>query len=254
MMLCTLSACVNTKKLDNVWLYKKQIIFEKAKDKNGQQILFRDSISKPCIVKLDKKDEFVNIEFLEGAYKRDTLFGKTVGEDYSKFFFPLADNIKVSTKKYVRSEKLRYLEISSIFQALTLPIKVRFAQKKQPYSADGSINLGFAFGWKFTHSIYKNYYQKKGMVFMKQQTKSFSITPGVFAGPTVLEITTLNSNATDDRKVLGLTYGAMVAFGVNRFNFGLASGIDYIVQNKSKNWIYNGKPWIGVTIAIDFIE
>ena len=85
-LVSTLSACVNTKKLDNVWVYKNQIIFEKAKDKNGQQILLRDSITKPCIVKIEKKEELLNIVFLDGEYKSDTLVGKNVGEDYPIFF------------------------------------------------------------------------------------------------------------------------------------------------------------------------
>ena len=139
-------------------------------------------------------------------------------------------------------------------QALTIPLKVRFGQGSVPYEAEPSINFGVAFGWKFTHYVYQNYYHEKTRLFLNKSSNRYSLTPGVFVGPGVVELTAKNSQVPDDRNVLSFSYGAMLVFGINRLNIGVALGFDNAVANNDKDWIYQSKPWLGATISLDLIQ
>jgi hypothetical protein len=249
-----LFSCVNTKKLDIVYLYKKQIIYEGKTGSDGRNIILKDSITIPCIVKITKRDSFIVITKFEGDYLSDTLKKDNPGLVYNGLFFPYLDSIKNTSSLFVGTGKLKYLSTSPVFQALTIPLKVRFGQGSAPYEAEGSINFGVAFGWKFTHHEYQNFYHGKTRLFVNSENNHYSITPGIFVGPGVVELTANNSHVTDDRNVLSIAYGAMLVFGINRLNIGLALGFDNAVGNKDQNWIYQGAPWLGMTISFDLIQ
>ena len=249
-----LFSCVNTKKLDAVYVYKKQIIYEGTIDNNGRNIILKDSITVPLIIKITKKDSFIAITKYEGDYRSDTLRTNTPGPIYRGLFFPYYDTAVAGKSTFVGSKKLKYLSTSPVFQALTIPLKVRFGEGSTPYVAEASINFGVAFGWKFTHHEYENFYHRKTGLFVSSENNHYSITPGVFVGPAVVELTAQNSNVPDDRNVLSFSYGAMLVFGINRLNIGLALGFDNAVANNDKDWIYQGKPWMGFTITFDLIQ
>jgi hypothetical protein len=235
-------------------VYKKQVIYEGKTDINGSNIILKDSITVPLIVKITKSDSFIQLRKFEGDYLTDTLRKNVMGPIYKGLFFPYFDTAVNGTSTFVGSKKLRYISTSPVFQALTIPIKVRFGQGSTPYAAEGSINFGVAFGWKFTHHEYENFYHRKTGLFVNNEYNHYSITPGIFVGPGVVELTTNNSKVTEDVNVLSLTYGAMLVFGLNRLNIGLALGIDNAVGNSDQNWIYQGKPWLGITISFDLIQ
>jgi hypothetical protein len=106
---------------------------------------------------------------------------------------------------------------------------VRFAQRSTPCTAEGSINFGVAFGWKFTHHEYENFYHRKTGLFVSSENNHYCLTPGIFIGPGVVELTPGNSISSTDRNILSFTYGGMLEFGINRLNIGLALGFDNVV-------------------------
>ena len=249
-----LFSCVNTKKLDIVYAYKKQIIYEGTTDGKGNNTILRDSITVPLIIKIVKKDSFIAITKFEGEYVSDTLRRNIAGPVYKGLFFPYYDTGVVGKSTFVGSKKLKYIATSPVIQALTIPLKVRFGVGSTPYAAEASINFGVAFGWKFTHQEYENFYHRKTGLFVSSENNHYSITPGIFVGPAVVELTPTNSLAPADRNVLSFSYGAMLVFGINRLNIGVALGFDNAVGNKNQNWIYQGAPWLGFTISFDLIQ
>ncbi len=251
---CLLISCVNTKKLDSVYVYKKQIIYEGKTDINGRNIILRDSITAPLIIKITKKDSFMAITKYEGELRSDTFRTNVIRPTYQGLFFPYYDTATAGKSTFVGSKKLKYISTSPVFQALTIPLKVRFGQASMPYEAEGSINFGVAFGWKFTHHEYENFYHRKTGLFVSNENNHYSITPGIFVGPAVVELTTQNSLVSADRNVLSFSYGAMLVFGINRLNIGLALGFDNAVGNRNEDWIYQGAPWMGFTISFDLIQ
>jgi|SRR5450432_170564 hypothetical protein len=253
-LLIFLYSCVNTKKLDVAWVYKKQIIYEGISDSSGKSIVLKDSLIQPCVVKITRRDSIIALTFFDGRYTRDTLRKDIPVPVFKGLFFPYMNSFPDNSSVFTGSKKLRYLESSPVLQALTIPLKVRFETDHQPYEAEASINFGVAFGWKFTHHVYENFYHRKTGSFVNSEDNHYSITPGVFIGPGVVELTTKNSTVPDDRNVLSFSYGAMLVFGINRLNIGVALGIDNAVGNGDQNWIYQGVPWLGATISFDFIQ
>jgi hypothetical protein len=249
-----LFSCVNTKKLNLAWVYKKQIIYEGVTDGTGRNFILKDSITESGIAKITRRDTMVSLILLEGSYTRDTLKKDAPGPVYQGLFFPYMDWKEKYLSIFVGSRKLRYIETSPVLQALTIPLKVRFGQGNVPYEAEPSINFGVAFGWKFTHYVYQNYYHEKSRLFLNRSYNHYSLTPGIFVGPGVVELTNKNSNVADDRNVLSFSYGAMLVFGINRLNIGVALGFDNAVANNDKDWIYQSKAWLGATITLDLIQ
>jgi hypothetical protein len=249
-----LFSCVNTKKLNVVWVLKKQNIYETISDSNGHFSIVKDSIIEPLIAKLIKRDSFLFVKVYEGKFSKDTL-GKAKFEPVPQgLFFPYVDHLDPGSSTFAASRKLVYISASPVFQALTIPVKVRLETNGYPYESEASINLGIAYGWKFTHNVYHNYYHRKTGDFVNSSENRYSITPGIFAGPGIVELTARNSISPNDRNVLALSYGAMLVFGINRLNVGLALGFDDAVGNGDKNWIYQNKAWIGTTISFDLIQ
>ena len=42
--------------------------------------------------------------------------------------------------------------------------------------------------------------------------------------------------------------------GYNEFNLGIAFGVDKVFGTQEKNWMYNGKMWMGFVFAIDLVK
>ncbi len=248
------SSCVNTKKLDVVWVFKNQNIYEITKDSIGKTLLIRDSIVKSLTAKIIKRDSFLSLKIYDGVVLKDTLrTGNSAGLPQG-LFFPYINRPDSGSSTFAKSKKLSWLTSNQVFQALSIPVKVRLRTGEYPYQAEGSINFGIAYGWKFTHHVYQNYYYRKTGDFVNSSENHYSLTPGLFAGPGIIELTPQNSITPNNRNILSFTYGAMLVCGVNRLNVGLALGFDNAVGNSDKEWVYQNKPWIGVTISFDLIQ
>ena len=249
-----LFSCVNTKKLNVVWVFKKQSIYETVTDSSGRMIVVKDSIVESLTAKLIERDSFLTIKIYGGKLLKDTLGNANSPSLPKGLFFPYAEHPYPGTSTFTESKKLVYLSSSQVFQALTIPVKVRLETGEYPYESEASINLGVAYGRKFTHNIYRNHYYREGGEYVNSSENRYSITPGVFVGPAVIELTPQNSNSPNDRNVLSISYGAMLVFGINRLNVGVALGFDNAAGNSDKNWIYQNKPWIGAIITFDLIQ
>lgn len=245
------SSCVNTKKLKTVWIYRNQNVYKNYDDTTSfpsQDKLITTKTLKGTKVKIEEKDDHLKIEFLgESELKSVTTNYDKAGRTY--YYFP-------ELKNELSSSKLKYMEISPVFQAISTPFKVRPSINDSiPYQVSKSINLGMSYGWKFTHKSYNNFYYSDG-TYLNKQTNSISFVPAIFFGPTTVDLKASNTDGKilNDRSVLGINTGFMFVVGVNRFNLGVSTGLDFGIGSDAKNWNYQSKPWIGFVIGIDFIK
>lgn len=98
-------SCINTKKLDVVYVYKKQIIYEGKTDGNGSSTILRDSITAPLIIKIIKKDSFIAVTKYEGEYVSDTVKINVTVPVYNGLFFPYYDTTVTGKSTFVGSKK-----------------------------------------------------------------------------------------------------------------------------------------------------
>lgn len=263
------SSCVNTKKTTAVWVYKGQDYYQRIPYTlgSGTDTLVKKKLVKGVRAKVstdrDNK-EYVFTSFLvrmdsneQVIYKREINGSEPTPVKIT--FFPLDT---VTTKFWhgmTASAAFRYLEIKPVYQALTIPFKIRPKLNDSTKSAaSNSFNVGITAGVKFTHNVYRKiYYEDSGKkTFSNHYTKKISLSPGLFIGPAVIDLKASNTNniVKKDRSVPGLTTGAFIVLGFNELNFGMSMGWDIGLDNTSKNWMYNKKPWIGFVLAIDIIK
>jgi hypothetical protein len=243
---------VNTKKFGTAYIYKNQKVYKNFDDNSTNPPttkLVELELKIGTEAKIEEKDNHLKITFVG-----DTVIFNSKTSNYNRpgktyLYFP-TENSKLDTIS------LKYLEIQSVFQGITIPFKIRPSlNDATPYQVSKAVNLGLAYGLQFTHKSYRNYYSKKGL-FLNKRTNSISITPALFCGPTTVDLKASNTNNSVlvDKSVLGINSGVLLVVGVNKFNIGAAIGYDFGLGSESKDWIYQGKPWIGFVLAIDFIK
>ena len=76
---------------------------------------------------------------------------------------------------------------------------------------------------------------------------------GLFAGlgATTMNTFVTNNGVSSEYDGVLFTKGIAVMAGVGNLTFGLAFGIDHLMDNNHKTWIYQAKPWLGLTVGLN---
>lgn len=284
-----LSSCVNTKKFGVVRIPKGQHVFVKEKIQypanNGESLrdcykIMEVKLLKPAFGKkeINKSNDiqisdFITKPSLDTVEIKDScLIILSATEKDASYFFPYrkeADFVEVkdvSTKNvsliYKLGQQFKFRESRPIFQAVSIPFKIRPAIDSIDYKVSTGVNLGFAFGFQTTWNKYRKIYvadnngNKNEYKSVNYQQKKYSITPALILGVTPVELNKKNTEnqITEDRTVFGANIGIMGVVGINQFNIGVASGVDFGFGEDAKDWIYQGQPWVGFVLALDFVK
>ncbi|GAB3300003.1 hypothetical protein GCM10027511_15120 [Hymenobacter humi] len=185
-----------------------------------------------------------------------------VGADSAalRFFFPYADKpASKGNAGYYAGQKLRFYESYPIFQAITVPVKLRPAlHDTLEYRAAGGFDVGISWGWKHSFHTYRNVYHQPTGQFLSKKISQFSIVPGAFLTLGTEELNMEKKNVKQPigyiREVPILSPGGFLVLGVNRVNVGLALGADFTFGSAARVWIYQGKPWVGVVLSLDLLQ
>lgn len=250
-IIVVLTSCVNTKKLGTVIVYSEQDIYKNYYDGDSIPPISKliTGTTKNTKAQIKEENNHLKIKLIEEektCFKEsDTVDYKKAGYDY--YYYPKLEDT-------LNTWKFKYLEISPVFQAISTPFKVRFSTDSIPYQVSTSVNLGLSYGWKFTHKSYRNHYHNS--TFLNKRTNSISFTPAIFCGPSTIDLNSKNTKGEviNDRTVLGMSTGILLVAGVDKFNIGMTGGVDIGFGGDAKDWIYQGKPWVGFVIGIDFIK
>lgn len=269
-----LFSCVNTKKTGEVYLPARQEYFKRTY--NGDITNPKDSIINIKLINPKRAKvtlpaaatDFLKIQFTESIAPTDlsvTSSRLATGNDPSAFgnyvpeFSLTVPNGVNNNQSFTSPQKFRYIEFKKALQALSIPLKFRPGIRDTiPNSASAAFNVGFAYAFKFTEFNYKRlYWNDNGSAKpLGHLTNKFTYAFGPFIGPTIVELKSANTDGKvkKDRSVAALTLGGFFVFGVNEFNAGLAFGIDKTFGDQAGTWMYSGKPWLGVIVAIDIIK
>ena len=154
--------------------------------------------------------------------------------------------------------KFVYTDHKFLLQGLSIPLKIRPALKDRslkdsfPSQVETGLNVGLAFGVKFSRNIYRS---EKNM--FGQSTNRVSISSGFFMGTGGADLKKANTRdpiIQYERKVPMLNPGFFLMLGFNNVNFGYAAGVDYALGRDRKSWLYQGKFWHGISIGLDIIK
>jgi hypothetical protein len=112
----------------------------------------------------------------------------------------------------------------------------------------------------FNGNIFMGYRQdrydlklKRSRSGTKKELYHFGYTVGAFAGigSTFVSSWTTNYQTTDEYDGFILIRGLSAMLAVNNITVGAAIGWDYLTDRDKNIWIYQNKPWLGLTLSLN---
>ena len=145
---------------------------------------------------------------------------------------------------------LQFIKKSLDIDITSVLFKYRPAIDDLPAQMTVNFNAALYAGWR--HDSYRVKSKMSPLGNFSYEITSRGYDYGFFAGPGT---TTVGAFST--RNVITNEYDGMIfQFGLAGFiesnvaSFGIGLGLDYLLSQDSKVWVYNGKPWIGFIIGI----
>jgi len=136
--------------------------------------------------------------------------------------------------------------------AMTIPLKYRPFTDKIPNQLTTNFNGAFYGGYRI--DAYRLHYKRTPLNMYKQNVRHMGYSAGLLLGigNTLIDEWTLTGAGT------GVQYEGMIIIagvGVNvaveNLTFGLSFGADRLADKNYRDWIYEGKPWIGFTLGLN---
>jgi hypothetical protein len=152
-------------------------------------------------------------------------------------------------------EGFRYTDARLVLQGLSLPLKFRPevpGKDSLPATVETGFNPAFALGYQ--HRFNRYTVQKNAL---GNNVTSLSITGGALLGVSAVGLKSVNTRGADiaiDRSVPAASVGLFGLIGIDRVNVGLAVGWDHAFGDRAGDWLYQHKPWYGVSVGLDLIK
>jgi hypothetical protein len=143
-----------------------------------------------------------------------------------------------------------FLKRSFDIDVLAVPFKYRPSATDFPRQLVSDFSGNIYFGYRLDR--YKTrLFQTPAGLLKKIQHKALTIGTFGGLGTTFISPWTTNYQTTDEYNALVLTRGLSIMAGVNNLTFGIGVGWDYLTDRDKEIWIYQNKPWYGVTISLN---
>lgn len=177
--------------------------------------------------------------------------GKTLAKYTKKYYFP-------ELNIYPMNQKIHYWDTKLVLQALTVPIKIRPQLTGEKYGnafpsqTETGLNFGIAGGYQFQFNTWNSTLNRLG-----KHITSLSFTSGFFIGSGAVDLKKTNTiwpTIEVERKAAIVTPGIFFILGYNNIHVGYALGKDYATGPGSPAWVYQGKTWHGIIVALDVIK
>jgi hypothetical protein len=143
-----------------------------------------------------------------------------------------------------------FLKRSFDVDLLTVPFKYRPVASGFPQQLNANINGNVFLGYRFDRIEIE--FQKTPAGIRKVQ-KHRAISFGGFAGLGNTAVTpwTTNYQTMDEYEGFILIRGVALMAGINNLTVGLGVGWDYLTDRDKHIWIYQNKPWYGLTLGLN---
>ena len=208
--------------------------------------------------------------FNDGIYRtnvfsHDRVYVMHVDED-TVSVFPVkeyGDSTAIQTQKRVnyttmqrrlKDNKASHAFYKPSFDAdlMTIPLKYRPAEKNIPNQLVTNYNGALFLGYRVDE--YRLRYKRTPLNSYKQDVKHIGYSAGLYCG---IGSSLVNPWVLTDPKAdieydgLTLISGIAANMAADKITFGIAVGVDHLLDKNHKYWIYQGKPNIGFTVGLD---
>jgi hypothetical protein len=214
------------------------------------QFLFALIIFSSCATSKKIPDSTLESDYYDYQYE---------GSKFSRVYVDVSgDSLKIISiddnskpgEPIAPGDRQLFLKRSFDIDVMTVPFKYRPATKNLPRQLNVDFNGSLFFGYRLDQ--YKmDFIQTPTRVIKKVRHRA--ITMGLFGGVGTSSITpwTTNNGTTDEYNGLILNRGISLMGGVNNLTVGIGVGWDYLTDRDKDIWIYQNKPWYGLTLSLN---
>lgn len=161
--------------------------------------------------------------------------------------------VEVLTEESVSSGRGRHYFYNPSFDLdiITIPIKYRFSTETLPRQLTTNFNGAAYLG--FRNDIYRIRYKRTPLNKMERRIRHFGTSIGGFAGVSSEPVNPWVTRDVVQLEYDGVVFSTGIAWiaGINNLTAGIAVGFDYLLDPNRQYWVYQGKPWLGVTFGIN---
>jgi hypothetical protein len=133
---------------------------------------------------------------------------------------------------------------------ITVPVKFRPGISNSPRQLNANINGNIFLGYRIDRFAIEFANTPAGI---RKNQKHRALSLGVFGGMGNAYVNpwTTNYQTTDEYEAFILSRGIALMAGINNLTVGLGVGWDYLTDRDKKIWIYQNKPWLGLTVGLN---
>ncbi len=134
---------------------------------------------------------------------------------------------------------------------LTIPLKYRPKQLNVPSQLNATLNGAVYIGYRT--DLYKVSYSKTPLNSNIRNINHYGFSFGFLSGlgNTAMNPTTTFDNISTEYDGIIWTKGIAGIFAINNLTAGLTLGFDNLLDQNRKFWIYESKPWLGLTFGLN---
>ena len=148
---------------------------------------------------------------------------------------------KTEILTYATKYKYDMPKHSFVTSAITIPIKIRpgdgenSEDTRRYFDFEGNVNIGIAAGYRIRLS--------------KTSKQFLSLLTGISIGSTKITPESVTEDFMSETNASTLTPFLGVIYEYDNFEIGLFTGWDHLGGRIGKNWVYQGKTWIGIGLG-----
>ena len=133
---------------------------------------------------------------------------------------------------------------------LTILFKFRPSQKTLPRQLNANFNGNVFLGYRIDRF---HVHFKSTRAGLQKELRHSGLSIGGFGGLGGASInpSTTNYQTTDEYDGFVLTRGLAIMIAVNQLTIGAGLGWDYLTDRDKNIWIYQNKPWLGMTLSLN---
>jgi len=180
------------------------------------------------------------------------------GEKYKKAFVTIEeDSIRIFLDEKPKEGYIPqpfkdqyFLKRSFDVDVITIPFKYRPSTSSLPRQLTSDFNGNVFIGFRGDRFALRFNETPAGWI---QSHKHRALSVGVFGGLGSTSVTpwTTNNQTTDEYSGVVLSRGLAFMVGVNNLTVGIGVGWDFLTDRDKDIWIYQNKPWYGLTLGLN---
>lgn len=134
---------------------------------------------------------------------------------------------------------------------ISIPLKFRPGVTGFPAQLNTSLNGGIFLGRRA--DVYKLSQKINALGAPVSTIQHYGVSLGIFSGigSSVMNPSVTSNLITTEYDAVIIPVGLNILLGYNNLTFGIAVGLDQMLSEDRKYWIYRKKPWLGLTIGLN---